>query len=69
LIFKFVQTDLPTNHKHQEIYWNKIKEQFEEVKSEKYEIQVIKIFDFESWIYSRIYNIDFSKVLTSKAAI
>jgi hypothetical protein len=28
LIFKFVQTDLPTSHKHQEIYWKKIKEQF-----------------------------------------
>jgi hypothetical protein len=69
LIFKFVQTDLPTSHKQKDIYWKKIKEQFSEVKAEKYEWQVIRIFDFQSWIYSRIYKIDFAKVLVSKAAM
>ena len=67
IIFKFVrQSSVATSVRNKEMQLKKIKKTFEEIRSDKYEIQLLKIFDFESWITARLSGRSFTKVIQEK---
>lgn len=46
--------------------WKKIKKEFETIRNDKYEIQILKIFDFESWIEARLSNKPFRLIVKER---
>lgn len=67
IIFKFIQHPITaTGNKARLAIWQKYKLQFEQIRSDKYEIQILKIFDFGCWIESKICKKPFAEILKQK---
>ncbi len=70
LVFKFVSNcPLPTYKPHREKLWQSYKKQIDLIQKNKYERQILKIFDFLSWIESKFTKRPFNQILTEKALI
>ncbi len=67
IVFKFLRyKTLPSTSKNREAVWNQFKKSFELSLADKYEQQFLKIFDFASWIESKLCKKHFEKVLIEK---
>ena len=67
IVFLFIQTTpLPTVAKHRTALWLKFKTMFNQISVDKYEIQILKIFDFSSWIEAKLCRIPFADLLKAK---
>lgn len=67
IVFMFIQTTpLPTVAKHRQALWSKFKTLFHQISADKYEIQILKIFDFSSWIEAKLCRIPFADLLKAK---
>lgn len=64
MLLKFVSK--PINHlsvKERTLLWNKINSQLSTLSDDKYDIQLLQIFDFTGWIESKIKNTSFVNIL------
>jgi len=55
--------DLPILRKDREAFWKKNSSRIEELRNDKFENQLLRIFDFTAWLESRILKEDLSDVL------
>lgn len=46
--------------------WKKVRKEFDTIRNDKYEIQILKIFDFESWIEAKLTNRPFKLIVREK---
>lgn len=67
LVFKFVQDyPLPSYEKSGVKLWQKYQKELKKIEQSKYERQLLKTFDFLSWIESKLTKRPFAEVLNSK---
>ena len=67
LIFRFIQdTAVPLSAKECQALWNKLKPSFDKISSDKFEIQLLKIFDFTTWVESKLCKKSFIELLKEK---
>lgn len=67
LIFKFLQgTQRPLTDAKTQDLWQKLKPGFEALSNDKFEIQMLKIFDFPLWIEAKLFKRDFSELVKKK---
>jgi len=67
IVFRFTQNKiLPSSLKAREIIWEKLEHSFEKATKDKYEIQLLKIFDFASWIEAKLLRKSFADLLKRK---
>ena len=68
LIFRFVQDyPLPTYEKNRIKLWNKYRKDIVKIRQSKYERQLLKTFDFISWVESKIKRKPFHEVLVENS--
>ncbi|MDL2213875.1 hypothetical protein LJC05_04880 [Bacteroides sp. OttesenSCG-928-J23] len=58
--------DLPVLRKDREAFWKKNSAKIEELRNDKFENQLLRIFDFTAWIESKILKEDLSEVLARR---
>jgi hypothetical protein len=67
LIFYFIQnTFLYLNTAKRLALWQKLKPDFDKLRTDKFEIQLLKIFDFATWIESKLCKKVFTDLLKQK---
>ena len=67
LIFRFIQdTAVPLSAKECQALWGKLKPSFDKISSDKFEIQLLKIFDFTTWVESKLCRKSFIELLKEK---
>ncbi|TZF86431.1 hypothetical protein FW774_05145 (plasmid) [Pedobacter sp. BS3] len=67
IVFKFIQQPVQASgNKGRQAIWQKFKQQFDAISSDKYEIQLLKIFDFASWIEAKLCRKPFAILLKEK---
>lgn len=67
IIFQFVQMEsLPFLQKERALLWERINAKFEKIKSDKFEIQLLKIFNFSAWIESKLLKKSFADLLKGR---
>lgn len=67
LIFYFIQnTYLYLNTAKRLALWEQLKPDFDKLRTDKFEIQLLKIFDFPTWIESKLCKKTFTELLTNK---
>jgi len=67
-LFKFLQINpLPLQTKERNAIWEKLQSTFELIKKDKYEMQLLKIFDFSLWLKSILTDQSFAQLLKAKA--
>ncbi|MFC4213061.1 hypothetical protein ACFOWA_17835 [Pedobacter lithocola] len=67
LMFKFlIQDNLPTLFKEKTALWNKTKKAFDKLKTDKYEIQVLNIFNFDAWTEGQLFKKPLATILKEK---
>lgn len=67
IIFRFIQlSPVPVATKDRLSLWLKFKQQFDTILTDKYEIQVLRIFDFAAWMESKLCRKDFAELLRNK---
>ncbi len=67
IVFRFLQNKtLPSSLKAREIIWQKCEQSFATVAKDKYEMQLLKIFDFPAWIEAKLMRESFSDILMRK---
>lgn len=55
--------NLPILHKDRETFWKKLSSEIQELYNDKYENQLLRIFDFTAWMESKIRKEKLSEVL------
>jgi|GEM_PF-127143 len=67
LVFQFLNTTManPVFSKNSEI-WNKLKPEFDKLKDDRFEIQLLKIFNFPVWVESKLRRRPFTQVLADQ---
>ena len=55
--------DLPILHKDREAFWEKLSPEIQELYNDKYENQLLRIFDFTAWMESKIRKEKLSEIL------
>lgn len=69
LIFRFINHDAPFLGKQKrEMLWEKLKPAFLKLSADKYEIQILKIFDFSTWVEAKLCKRNFADLLQEKSA-
>lgn len=69
LILKLFNKSLDSmSKKERNILWEKIEPELKEFHNNKFELQLLRIFDFTAWIEAKIKNIPLSKVLSERTA-
>ena len=64
LIFKFLQnTQRPLSDSKKQDLWKKIKPGFDALLKDKFEIQILKIFDFPLWLEAKLFKKNFAEML------
>lgn len=64
IIFRFIQMELPFDQLAAcQAAWGKLSLALDDIRGDRYEIQILKIFDFSAWIEARICRKSFSAVL------
>jgi len=67
IIFKFIKLSIPSSgNKARLAIWEKFKQQFDQISTDKYELQIMKIFDFSSWIEAKLCKKSFTDLLRQK---
>ena len=67
IIFKFIKKPvLSSGNKARLDIWAKFKLAFDEIRSDKYETHILKIFDFGSWIEAKLTKKSFASLLKEK---
>lgn len=70
IIFRFFQKrHLPVSYKARELEWKGFEKAFKKCETDVYEMHLMRIFDFGSWVQARIMRMSFSEVLKSKHAV
>jgi hypothetical protein len=70
IVFRFVQNRiLPSSLKAREIIWQKFEVQFEKISKDKYEMQLLRIFDFAAWMEAKLLRRQFSEILRERENI
>jgi len=68
IVFKFViQASKAKDPAAKLLLWKKIKKDIESIRQNKYEIQILKIFDFSSWIEAKLCKKTFAGLLNEKS--
>ncbi len=68
IVFRFIQISIISiSTKDRLTLWLNFKQLFDKISSDKYEIQILKIFDFASWIESKITRTNFAELLKNKS--
>lgn len=65
IVFSFLQTPVTSAKQGHEV-WQKFKAMFDAIENDKYEIQVLKKFDFAAWIEAKLCKKPFEKILKQK---
>ena len=60
--------ELPILRRDREEYWNKISPKIQELYQDKYESQLLRLFDFTAWIESKVRKEKLSEVLKQRAS-
>lgn len=69
LLFKFVQSyPLPTYGKSRAKLWQQYQKTIQKIECSKYERQLLKVFDFTSWIEHKLTRRPLAEILIGKAA-
>ncbi|TCC88727.1 hypothetical protein EZ428_19015 [Pedobacter frigiditerrae] len=69
IIFNFLLVQIsPKSIKERIAIWDAIKEKFDEIADHKYELQVLNIFDFATWIEAKIFKKKLSHLFNEKTA-
>lgn len=64
IVFRFLQQQpLPSSLKAREAIWLKFEESFETMAKNKYELQLLRIFDFATWIKAKLLRQEFGALL------
>lgn len=64
IVFRFLQYKiLPSSFKAREIIWKKFEQLFEKSEKDRYEMQLLKIFDFVAWIKAKLLRKSFAELL------
>ena len=58
--------DLPIFQEERDLFWGKLKPRINNISQDKYESQILRIFDFTAWVESKILRISLSKVLRNR---
>lgn len=67
LVFYFIQnTYLYLNTAKRKALWDKLKPDLDAIRTDKFEIQLLKIFDFASWIEAKLCKKSFIQILLEK---
>ncbi|MHA4811137.1 hypothetical protein ACX0G9_23725 [Flavitalea flava] len=69
IIFRFIRLSPGAGSSSKEersALWQPFQRQFEAIMTDKYEIQILRIFDFSAWIESKICKTDFGILLRNK---
>ncbi len=67
LMFKFLLQDtLPSGAKEKSAFWNQTKKAFDKIRTDKYEIQLLNIFNFSAWAEAQLFKRPLIAVLTEK---
>jgi hypothetical protein len=68
LIFQFIQsTYLYLNPTQRLAIWAKLKPEFEKLRTDKFEIQLLKIFDFPTWVEAKLCRRSFTELLRERS--
>lgn len=68
IVFRFIQQRiLPASHKSREIIWQKFRQLFDLLANDKYEMQLVRIFDFASWIEAKLLRKPFAALIKEKS--
>lgn len=59
--------NLPISGMKRKALWDKMSDDFEKMRQDVFEQQIIRLFDFSAWIESKIKRISLSEILQSKA--
>jgi hypothetical protein len=63
-IFWFVQQALPADLPARKKLWAKVDKQFEAIRNERYEQQILRTFDFALWIKAKLYDQSFTSIVS-----
>ena len=63
IVFSFVQQSIPPTQNERVLQWNKFHKKFGLIEFDKFEIQILKIFDFSAWIQAKLLKQSFSLIL------
>jgi hypothetical protein len=67
LMFKFLQQPLQhMSQKSRVALWNKIKPEFDELYSDRFEIRIVNIFNFSAWAEAKVLKKSLSKILEQR---
>lgn len=67
IVFRFLQQQpLPSSLKAREIIWKKFREGFIKLSADKYESQLLRIFDFATWIEAKLLKKSFEAITNEK---
>jgi hypothetical protein len=70
IVFKFIQQRINfSGNKARLAMWDKINNEFKDIRSDKYETQILKIFDFSTWIEAKLCKKSFAGLLKEKYQI
>lgn len=69
VIFKFLQQPmLPAGKRSRELLWEGYKKLFDQLSMDKYEMQLLKIFDFSTWMEAKLMRCSFKELIKIKNA-
>jgi len=54
------------SNKERDVLWKKIEPELKKIRNNKFELQLLRIFDFTAWIESKIRNIPLEQILRDK---
>lgn len=68
IVFRFVQKRiLPSSHRSRNIIWQKFRQSFDLLTNDKYEMHLLRIFDFASWIEAKLLRKPFAALIKEKS--
>lgn len=68
-LLKFLAKELPQGAARREKLWEKVSVEFDEIRHDVFEQQVLRIFDFTAWAESLITQSHLSEILNSRIAV
>lgn len=68
-VFKFLSLDIKNcTTQQRKALWQKTKPELLLIEKDKYEVRLLKIFDFVSWIEAKLSGVSFSVLLKDKSS-
>jgi hypothetical protein len=67
-VLSFVnKQNLPASGMKRKLLWEKISVDFEKIRHDVFEQQILRLFDFSAWVESKIKRVSLSETLMSKS--